>query len=447
MKSTIYDRQHSKTFVILLLILMLGFININAQIQPIKGVDIIEAGDAWAQNSINTTIFRRNSLVTFKDTQYIAYYNNAQHVVIGKRNSNATSWELKETPYTGDATDAHKSISIMVDGEGFIHMAWGHHANALNYCKSVAPGSLEFTSKLSMTGYKEKRVTYPEFYQLANGDLLFLYRDGGSGNGNLMLNKYDTKTKTWKMIQDGWLDGEGQRNAYWQMAIGNEGTLYLSWVWRETAKVETNHDMCFAKSADGGITWLKSTGEKYTLPITATNSEYALKIPQNSQLINTTSITSDKAGNPYIATYFATKKDSVPQYRLIYKQNGQWKTQQISNRKEYFTISGGGSKRIPISRPLLVFNEEKKQLYLFFRDEERGSKVSVAINSDIKKGIWKFKDLTTTSVGFWEPTFDTELWKNSKIVNLFVEKVEQGDGETLNKMDAQKAFVLQWNRN
>ncbi|MBC7416648.1 MAG: BNR-4 repeat-containing protein [Pedobacter sp.] len=418
----------------------------NAQIIAKNGAQIIPAGLAWAKNSVNTVIFRRNSLVTFKNTQYIAYYDENKNVVLGKRNINSKNWDLKITPYKGDATDAHKSISIIVDGDGILHMSWGMHGGAFNYCKSIAPGSLELTPKMSMTGFKEQHITYPEFYRLANGNLLFLYRDGGSGNGSLMLNSYDTKTKKWTVIQDGWINGEGERSPYWQMAIDKKGVIHLSWVWRETGDVATNHDMCYAKSDDGGITWKKSNGNKYILPITAASAEYALKIPQKSELINSTSIATDDSGNPYIVSYWTSKGDSIPQYRLIYKQNDVWKTEQISQRKTPFSLSGGGTKRIPISRPLLVANKKagKTQLYMFFRDEERGDRVSVAYNKDLGKGTWKYEDLTESSVGLWEPTFDTELWKENKILNLFIEHVEQGDAETTKELTGQKAAVLEW---
>jgi hypothetical protein len=419
---------------------------VDVKAQKLNNVEIIPVGQAWASNSINTAIFRRNSLVTYKDTQYIAYYDIEMNVVLGKRNINALQWELKTTNYKGNTTDAHRTISIMVDGEGYLHLSWDHHNNLLNYCRSINPCSLEMGPKLSMTGNKEKRITYPEFYHLANGNLLFLYRDGGSGNGDLMLNQYDTKQKKWRTIQDGWVDGEGERNPYWQMFVAQNGTIYLSWVWRETPKVESNHDICFAKSEDGGLTWLKSNEEQYKLPITVKTAEYALKIPQNSQLINSTSITSDKNGNSYTANYWVNDGDSIPQYRLLYQENGIWKTQQISQRKTAFSLSGSGTKRIPISRPLLITKEKGKkvQLYMFFRDQERGNKISVAINSDIRKSKWKIKDLTDFSVGLWEPTFDSELWKNNEILNLFVENVEQGDGETLKELKSQKVSVLQW---
>lgn len=432
--------------ILAFILLLMGSLTANAQLKGSSGAKIIPAGDAWAKNSVNTVIFRRNSLVTYKETQYIAYYDENKNVVLGKRNINSKTWELKVTPYTGDATDAHKSISIMIDGDGYLHMSWGLHGGAFNYCKSITPGSLELTPKTSMTGFKEKAVTYPEFYRLANGNLLFLYRDGGSGNGSLMLNSYDIKTKKWKTIQDGWINGEGQRSPYWQMVIDHKGAIQISWVWRETGDVSTNHDMCYAKSEDGGLTWKKSTGENYKLPITAATAEYALIIPQKSDLINSTSIAVDENNSPYIVNYWKSSRDSIPQYRLIYKKDGVWKTQQISDRKTPFSLSGGGTKRIPISRPLLIVTEKnnKKQVYMFFRDEERGNRVSVAFSKDMEKGIWKFKNLTSTSVGLWEPTYDSELWKDKKILNLFVEHVEQGDGETTKELTGQKAAVLEW---
>lgn len=439
-----YTKIYQALFVGTLLVI--SSIGANAQLIGINGATIITAGEAWAKNSVNTVIFRRNSLVTDKETQYIAYYDENENVVLGKRNIHSTKWELKITQYKGDATDAHKTISIMIDGDGYLHMSWGLHGGPFNYCKSISPGSLELTPKMSMTGFKEKSVTYPEFYRLANGNLLFLYRDGASGNGSLMLNSYDIKIKKWKTIQDGWINGENQRSPYWQMVIDHAGAIQISWVWRESGDVATNHDMCYAKSADGGITWEKSTGEPYKLPITAATAEYALKIPQNSDLINSTAIAVDEENNPYIVSYWKKAGDNSPQYRIIFKKDRAWQTQQISERKTPFSLSGGGTKRIPISRPLLIVTEKnhKKSVYVFFRDEERGNKVSVAISKNIDKRNWQYKDLTSNTVGLWEPTYDTELWKNNKILNLFVEHVEQGDGETTKDLIGQKAAVLEW---
>jgi len=385
-------------------------------------------------------------LVSYKGTQYIAFYNPQQFVVIGKRKSGEKKWKLQQTVYKGKTADAHNCISIMVDGDGYLHMAWDHHGDPLNYCRSKAPGSLELTGKLPMTGSNEKNVTYPEFHKLPSGDLLFFYRDGSSGKGNLVLNKYDLKTKQWSQLHPNLIDGEGQRNAYWQSCVDTKGTIHLSWVWRESPDVASNHDMCYARSKDGGKTWETSVAVRYQIPITAATAEYACSIPQKSELINQTSMFADAAEVPFIATYWREKGDSIPQYHIVYKKGGQWITKNLSFRKTAFTFSGGGTRRIPIARPQIIAWTRKQSLNVavIFRDAERKDKVSIAICSDIEKGEWIIKDLTDETVGSWEPTYDTELWKEKEILDLFIQRVEQGDAEGSTNLAPQMIKVLEW---
>ena len=40
--------------------------------------------------------------------------------------------------------------------------------------------------------------------------------------------------------------------------------------------------------------------------------------PEKSELINSTSMTTDEEGNPYIATYWRVQNSTIPQYQLIY---------------------------------------------------------------------------------------------------------------------------------
>lgn len=83
-------------------------------------------------------------------------------------------------------------------------------------------------------------------------------------------------------------------------------------------------------------------------------------------------------------------------------------------------------------------------MLLIYRDAERGNKITAALCNDLAKGIWKMKDLTTDNVGLWEPSYDTELWKKKKVLDLFIQKVEQGDGETTKNILPQLVSVLEW---
>lgn len=409
-------------------------------------VRLVRVGEGWARNQVNAVIFRRNSVVSRGETQYVAFYDAEMRVVLAKRRLGTTRWELRRTQYTGDASDAHRSISIAVDGEGFLHVVWNQHDSPLQYCRGLRPGSLELSAQMPMLGKTEGRITYPEFYAMPGGRLLFLYRDGASGGGNLVLNRYEPQRKLWERLQNNLIDGEGERNAYWQAFVDERGTIHLSWVWRETPDVATNHDLCYAQSVDGGRTWRKSTGEPYRLPITAAGAEYVRRIPQGSELINQTSMTADGRGRPYIVTYWRPAGTQVPQYHLVYHDGRGWRTVQVTRRTTPFSLSGRGTRRIPVSRPQVVVGERRgrPELFMLFRDEERGGRVSVAACRSLPDGKCAVSDLTEEPVGMWEPTYDPEVWRRRRELHLFVQRVGQGQGETTEEIPAQPVSILEW---
>ena len=405
-------------------------------------------GPGWANNSVNAVVFRKNSLVSDLHTQYVGYYDAERYLVLGKRKLGTSRWTTRRTPYRGNADDAHNAISLMLDGAGYLHVSWDHHNNALRYARGVKPGSLELGAKLAMVGADEESVSYPEFYRLPDGNLLFFYRLGGSGRGDLVINRYDARTRRWSRLHTKLITGEGRRNAYWQAFLDHKGTLHLSWVWRESPDVASNHDLAYARSRDGGVTWEKSDGRPYALPIGADSAEYALRIPQNSELINQTSMAADRDGNPYIASYWRDAGAAVPQYHVVFHDGGGWTVRALDFRKTAFSLSGQGTKRIPIARPQIMVDSAPgtgtPRGLLVFRDEERGSKVSVVSISDFVGGKWQVSDLTDASVGAWEPSFDTELWRRNGVLSLFVQDVQQVDGEGRAAVPPRPVRVLDW---
>jgi hypothetical protein len=407
---------------------------------------IVEVADGWAANSVNAVVFRKNSLVTHEGSQYIAFYDAAGRVVLGKRRLGAAKWQLAPTQYLGNARDAHNSISIMVDGAGTLHVAWDHHNGPLRYARGTAPGALRLGPQEAMTGRNERSVSYPEFYRTPQGGLLFLYRDGGSGRGNLVINRYDPGSRSWQRLQDNLLSGEGRRNAYWQASVDGAGTLHLSWVWRESPDVASNHDLAYARSLDGGRTWERSNGERYNLPITASSAEVAAQIPQRSELINQTAMSADRDGNPVIASYWRDAGAAVPQYRVVHHDGKAWRAHDLGFRRAPFLLSGLGTRAIPISRPQILVDGAGglPAAWLVFRDEERGHKVSVACTADLRQGGWRVFDLLDRPMGAWEPSFDTELWRQSGRLNLYLQTVHQADAEGVLPAGPTKVGVLEW---
>ena len=417
--------------------------------------DLVTVGKGFSGTSVNATIFRKNSVVSQGKWQFVSYYDNDGYVCIGKRKIGGKAFTVTRSQYKGNIHDAHNIISIGIDGDGYLHVAFDHHNNRLHYCRSTEPYSTTLGEQMAMVGNDEEKVSYPEFYSLnatdgshgkSSGDLLFVYRSGQSGQGNLVMNRYDNKTKQWQRVQNVLIDGEGQRNAYWQMQVDGNGVIHLSWVWRETWLVETNHDLCYACSRDGGKTWQKSTGEDYQLPITAANAEYAFRNPQGSELINQTSIAADNNSVPYIATYWKDKTDAAPQYKVVFKQDGKWTAQNVGRRSQNFSLSGGGTKLIPTSRPQLAITNKngKVKAYYIYRDTESGAKVTIASTDDIRSGQWTMAQPHDLVVDAWEPSYDTNLWNSKHRLSIFVQRVEQGDGEKTVQSPAYDVMLLDY---
>jgi hypothetical protein len=259
----------------------------------------------------------RNTICTVGGYQYLAYYDSNVYnssgssatIQVARRVVGSTSWSILNTGITiatgsdNVATDSiiyngiddHDVVAMAVDGNGYLHLSWGMHNHTLNYDISSAPvNTAAFTSTtlVQQTAANNpalfanlgsiNQVTYPEFYYeqtngVANGNLLFDYRDaasasgGGSGNGNTFFTTYNATSKSFvnnEMVLNG---GATSVNGYQnQLTYDSKGNLLMTWTWRGTTDYQSNYNILFAQSPDNGVTWYQQGGtNKYTLGIVA----------------------------------------------------------------------------------------------------------------------------------------------------------------------------------
>lgn len=383
-------------------------------------------GPGYSGTSVNTAVFRASPLATWGDIQYVCYYDPDGFLTLGRRVLGSDEWETRRSDCRGNVRDAHDVISMGIDGDGFIHVAFDMHGAPMKYCRSLEPGGLELGPVAPMTGELETHVTYPEFHTLPDGDLLFMYRNGESGCGDLVVKWYSPDDGIWSCLHENLIDGQGKRNAYWQTHVGDDGVVHVSWVWRETWDVATNHDLCYARSRDGGLSWERSDGTPYDVPIRMADAERAWRVPQGRELINQTSMTADPEGRPMIATYWRDADSDVPQFRIVRHDGRNWRMEKVGERRSPFSLSGGGTKMIPVSRPRMV--SDGKTIRYIYRDAERGGKVSMASRALGEKD-WTVEDLTHDCVDAWEPCIDESLWNDRRLLHIFVQRTSQGDGE------------------
>ena len=157
-------------------------------------------------------------------------------------------------------------------------------------------------------------------------------------------------------------------------------------------------------------------------------------------------MTTDKEGNPYIANYW--NDGETTQYQIVYLKDGIWKKENTAFRKTGFNLGGGGTKKIPISRPEILVDNKKSSsqiIYLLFRDDDRGNKISLGYKNISEDKPWVIRDLTEKSVGYWEPNFDKELFKKKGKLHIFEQEVIQIDGEGLGVQTPTPVKILEIN--
>lgn len=259
---------------------------------------LMPAGSTYGR-AINGIAFQTDILRTFNGYQYTAWYDTigtAQTVWLARRTVNGTSvgpWEKFNTgsAFTnGDesAWDAHNVIALGISPvDGTLHFAWDHHDNTLRYRRSVAGlcttnttawgsgGMLNAEQNwLVAAGQAVAGVCYPRFFNSPANGLMFTYRTGNTSAGDHWLHNYLPATGNWSarwktdakegtyigVLKDGATGSSTSRNAYENgFDFGPDGVLHHTWTFRELADA-ANHDICYAYSADGGVTWRNNAG-------------------------------------------------------------------------------------------------------------------------------------------------------------------------------------------
>jgi hypothetical protein len=452
-----------------------------------------EFGYAGA-SAINTVSFVRSSLKTVGNQQFVTWYGRHQHdsaaafnntIWIGRRTLGSSGWEVFRHPtFTANTiTDGHDVISYGIDGDGYMHVSWGMHGDAFHYSRSTAPvtgiAPIVLGPDTTMTG-RENTVTYPQFLKLPDGDLLFLFREVASGNGDTFLNRYDTATRTWDNVhrsgetQLPFIKGTGwtpNYNAYPNMPqLGGDGDdLLLTWCWRyepvggdspaNENGYQTNNNFAFGRSTDAGLTWQRQSGVSYALPISrdgesgdpATAAEHIVTIPEGSSLINQASMCLDHAGNPVVASWWApgaTGGDHRRQYMVAFRHdNGTWQTRAVSNR----TIDPAGTKYDEnfvrnLARPIVV-HDDVGRIIVAYRDNEGGNGLTIVHSlpkaDDPDRLVWIRFDLTTDNLGNYEPIIDNELWDRDRQLH-FLYQASAGEGYTPPDNTAARFSILEW---
>jgi hypothetical protein len=407
--------------------------------QPVKPLKVVPLGDASSANCVNTCIYRYHGVVTRGEWQFTAWFIDAQSLIVARRRLADDRLETFTLAGTYNITDAHNSISLGIDADGFLHMAYDHHGHHLHYRRSLQPLDIQgWTDEIPMTGTMEDRVTYPYFLMLpagpgdreSRGPLLFLYRDRQSGNGDVYLKAYDTESGAWSDRPGPVLKGTGQEpwttNAYWNApAIEPNGAIHLTFTWRINNIYGDggrwfNKDIGYLKTDDLGLTWKAQSGDRLPLPVTPSIAEVIWPIPPFTGMINQCCSAIDGAGRLHVV-YYGDDTDGFTNYHHLWRDTGgRWRCDALSSRKHQVVMSGGGFLQLPLSRPDIVI-DRMGRVYVIYRGDLTGEKlVAQRLDPPDYRPPGAFFLLWDQSLEFAEPIIDRIRWERDGILSIFL---------------------------
>ena len=441
---------------------------------PVTDGDPATEENGYAGSAINSFSYQKDNLLTVGDQQFIAYYrrhatdsgdpgNNT--VLIGRRSLGESLWEMFPTDFTSvNINDTHNVISMAIDGDGVLHMAWGVHGHSLRYAKSNAPvlgdDPIGMTSlgRNGMTG-AESSVTYPMFQTMSDGNVLFFFRAGGSGNGDWYLNHYDTATGDWSPLH---ANANGSRRPFFQgrghnptncfypdrFTLGPDDVLHVSGVFRYNASsptghsgYQTNHRYVYLRSPDGGVSWERSDGGPISLPVVNDASfgnfgaghvpEIVEDIPEGHSLMNQSGLTTDSAGRPVIANWWATDAlsgDHTRQYHIFFHNGSSWHRRTISARdidNPDFAIPENQLRSHRMGRPVVITDADDRIIVLYNDNRFDGMTAvfSLPLAQDPERTQWTRVNLTHENLGIGETTYDEARWKRDGVLHMLYQKL------------------------
>lgn len=408
----------------------------------------------YSGSSINTSRFRQNALLDTEKGQFVAYFNANREAIIQLIKPNKEIFKLKIKPDLSNNLigNGHCSINIGYDDEK-IFVFYGAHA-ILSYF-AVIP--VDIFGKEDSFESKENSmlITYPQFYKI-NGELFLFFRQD-TNPYNKTNEKYNDicflkiSGNTIKMEDKKTLIKANNYNSVYINEIGiNNNMVVIPYMYRlesDGSNFVKNEGIYLIKSTDGGKSYKNLNDQKLVMPINFYKENRILRIDGDRNLMNQDGayLTED---NYLLFTSIYDDKNGIPQINLtsVDLEKHNINTKVVTKNTIDYDLKGAGTVKTSLSRSVVVASE--KYIHLIYRMD---GKMTVASTKRLEGGDWdnnwEIIQPTKASLGYWEPLYDKDLWKEKKILDVFVQSTSQGDEDKAIYNKATDIFVYRFVEN
>jgi hypothetical protein len=197
--------------------------------------------------------------------------------------------------------------------DGSAHIAGNAHASPLFYAVARG-GNLATVRETPIVGQDEIHATYPTFLRDAQGNLDFLYRSGGSGNGTWIVDHWAGDHWDLRGTSFSPIDKIGSSiSAYPSPIVADQhGISHVAIVWRKTPDVSTNFAVSYARTTDFQH-WSGMRGPALKGPVRPDQMDIIDQPGENSGLLNSARLLLSTDGTPvlFFTRYGANGNDAL----------------------------------------------------------------------------------------------------------------------------------------
>ncbi len=262
---------------------------------PTAALIAVSSG-GFATKDTNTIVYRSDAHCydPVLNKEYVAWYNNAAgQLVISDSPAGSGVWtdHVATTPIPA-ILDDHLIASITTDGAGCVIVAWGMHSTPQNVWVGSTPGDCTVTAAnviasplVAGQAVAEAAATYPVLRRLSNGNVVYLWRTGASGNGNQCVYLWNYVARVFTAVNMALFNGQSTRSAYLNTVwIDVCDRIGVAWQWRDSNAVADAFDCNMLYTDDFFQTTHSMDATLLPSSITSSNAPTALaqSIPKSA---------------------------------------------------------------------------------------------------------------------------------------------------------------------
>ncbi len=390
----------------------------------------LDLGLAYANSSINASIFRQQSILALSDGSHaVAYFDAAGEACIDVLSTSLLrlrSIRIDPPIERRLLADGHCSINLGYSFDERVHFIYGAHGT-LPIQGSIAQSTLvEPAGPVRIAGAVfAGTITYPQFYRVGN-ELQFWYRS--DPDSTIQFRRYDPAAAGFTATVASILAANGLEGPYFNQLAQLGRRLALSWMYRipATDGIVRNEGLYLAISDDAGMTWQTRSGSPLAMPIERAALEPEIELPSTRQPLNQTSSCFSADGTLFVSYYAKDGNGAHQVYVARFGNDGPPAVEVVSDNTRHFDLTGLGTLTLSLSRPQVVASNS--HVHLIYRQD--GALIIASRDRAQVSARWTIVRHDVGDLGVWEPTCCRETWETQRRLLVYVQHVRQGARDT-----------------